>query len=165
LTGFPAVARPLLRADLISASLIICGIMTAIQVTGVRLPLNRQWGAGILSVMGISFTTFAPANSTIAGRRRLSTWLASREFGKRKLTPGLVAAHALSCTQHLVAGQLRSLTRLASPLSPRFPAALMAKGDSFNEAFGKVLGTAAICALVPLLISFLPHRAIKKVCQ
>ena len=46
---------------LISASLVICGIMSAVQVTGIRLPFNRQWGAGILSVMGVSFTTFSIA--------------------------------------------------------------------------------------------------------
>lgn len=41
-------------------------VRAAIQVTGIPLPFkNRQLGAGILSVMGISFTTFAPANSTI----------------------------------------------------------------------------------------------------
>jgi xanthine/uracil permease len=55
-------------ADLISAGLIICGICTMIQVTSIPLPFNRQIGAGILSVMGISFTTFAPANSTIASK-------------------------------------------------------------------------------------------------
>lgn len=50
---------------LISATLIICGICTAIQVTGIPLPFKRQWGAGILSVMGVSFTTFSPANMVI----------------------------------------------------------------------------------------------------
>lgn len=93
---------------LISAGLIVCGITTAIQVTGIPLPFKgRQLGAGILSVMGISFTTFAPANSTIQ--------------------------------------------------------TLMKGGDTFEEAFGKVLGTCALCALVPLIVSFLPHRVIKRV--
>jgi hypothetical protein len=40
---------------------------------------------------------------------------------------------------------------------------LLADGDSFNEAYGKILGTAAVCAVIPILISFLPHRAIQKV--
>ena len=40
---------------------------------------------------------------------------------------------------------------------------LMGSGETFVEAFGKVLGTAAICALVPFLISFLPHQVIKRV--
>ena len=35
---------------LISATLIVSGMSTAIQVTGIPLPLKRQWGAGILSV-------------------------------------------------------------------------------------------------------------------
>lgn len=56
---------------LISAGLIVCGIMTAIQVTGIPLPSfpgfrNRQWGAGILSVMGISFTTYPIASQCLA---------------------------------------------------------------------------------------------------
>ncbi|EFN55989.1 hypothetical protein CHLNCDRAFT_145360 [Chlorella variabilis] len=92
---------------LISAGLIICGIMTMVQVTAIPLPFKRQIGAGILSVMGISFTTFSPANSTIQK--------------------------------------------------------LIGEGETFNEAYGKVLGTAALCALVPVAISFLPHRAIKRI--
>ena len=91
---------------LISASLIVCGITTMIQVTGIPLPFNRQWGAGILSVMGISFTSYAAVDSTMK--------------------------------------------------------TLQADGNTFVEAFGYILGTAACCAVVPILISFLPHRVIKK---
>jgi xanthine/uracil permease len=40
---------------------------------------------------------------------------------------------------------------------------LIKEGNSFEEAYGMVLGTAAICALVPVAISFLPHRVIRKV--
>lgn len=50
---------------LVSAALLVASIMTAIQVTGIPLPYNRMWGAGILSVMGISFTTYPIASSTI----------------------------------------------------------------------------------------------------
>ncbi|KAL6771374.1 XUV1 [Auxenochlorella protothecoides x Auxenochlorella symbiontica] len=51
---------------LVSAALLVTSIMTAIQVTGIPLPYGRQWGAGILSVMGISFTTYPIAVSTIS---------------------------------------------------------------------------------------------------
>lgn len=92
---------------LISASLIVCGITTMIQVTGIPLPYNRMWGAGILSVMGVSFSSYAAVDSTIK--------------------------------------------------------TLFANGKTFQEALGYIFGTAAVCALVPLFISFLPHKVIKKV--
>ena len=47
---------PLWPSDLVQAALLICAISTAIQVTGLRYR-QFQIGAGILSVMGISFTT------------------------------------------------------------------------------------------------------------
>lgn len=51
------------------------GLPAAIQVTGIPLPFKgRQLGAGILSVMGISFTTFAPANSTIQTLMKVGGW-------------------------------------------------------------------------------------------
>lgn len=37
-----------------------------VQVTGFRLPFNRQWGAGVLSVMGVSFTTVSIAISVVS---------------------------------------------------------------------------------------------------
>ncbi|PSC73164.1 Uric acid-xanthine permease [Micractinium conductrix] len=115
LLGANAFSDPSLTAQeattmqqyLISATLIVCGITSAIQVTGIPLPFKRQLGAGILSVMGVSFATFSPANGTL----------------------GL----------------------------------LIKDGNTFEEAFGKVLGTAAVCAVVPFFISFLPPRVIKRV--
>ena len=92
---------------LISASLVVCGIMSMIQVTGIPLPFNRQWGSGILSVMGVSFTTFSIADSTIKQ--------------------------------------------------------LMTSGETFSDAYGKVLGTCALCGITPIIISFLPHQFIKRV--
>ncbi len=75
----PAYALPLpcLRSAalylqyLVQAAMIVTGIMTIFQVWGGR-PLTRcglpnfQWGAGVLSVMGISFTTLPIAQSVIA---------------------------------------------------------------------------------------------------
>ncbi len=51
--------------------MIVTGVMTIFQVWGWR-PFARcgyqqfQWGAGVLSVMGISFTTLPIAQSVIA---------------------------------------------------------------------------------------------------
>ena len=43
---------------MINASIIVAGIMTIVQSSGIKHPkLPFQWGAGTLSVMGISFTT------------------------------------------------------------------------------------------------------------
>ncbi len=56
---------PPVLADLISASLIICGITSFIQVKSIPLPFNRQWGAGVLSVMGVSFTTVSIATTVV----------------------------------------------------------------------------------------------------
>lgn len=137
-------------ADLISAGLIICGIMTMVQVTAIPLPFKRQIGAGILSVMGISFTTFSPANSTIQSERGWDVgWRPLRKLARSFLSPML--CRAFSCSH-------------AYPLLGLACAAeLIGEGETFNEAYGKVLGTAALCALVPVAISFLPHRAIKRI--
>jgi xanthine/uracil permease len=35
--------------------------------------------------------------------------------------------------------------------------------NTFNQAFGRMMGTCAICCIVPLLISFLPYKIIKRV--
>lgn len=61
------IACLVLHADLIQAALLVCGFMTAIQVTGIRFPSSSpyQWGAGILSVMGISFASVPLFTSVI----------------------------------------------------------------------------------------------------
>lgn len=92
---------------LISASLIICGITTMIQVKSIPLPFSRQWGAGVLSVMGVSFTTVSIATTVVT--------------------------------------------------------TMMKEGQSFSDAYGKLIGTVALCGLVPVIISFMPHRVIKRV--
>ena len=52
------------RAAQINASIIVAGIMTIIQSTGVKHPkIPFQWGAGTLSVMGVSFTVRAVAHT------------------------------------------------------------------------------------------------------
>ena len=60
-------------SDLIQAALIVCGISTAIQVTGLRFgPI--YWGSGILSVMGVSFTSVGIWTSSIG------TMMVSRDW-------------------------------------------------------------------------------------
>ncbi|KAG2433014.1 hypothetical protein HXX76_008741 [Chlamydomonas incerta] len=94
---------------LVQASLIVCGIMTFFQVLGVRIwKTNFQFGAGILSCMGVSFTTVPIATSVI--------------------------------------GQL-----------------MKEQGHTFEEAYGMFLGTIAMCAVIPAILSFFPIRIIKKI--
>lgn len=95
---------------LIQAALIVTGFMSICQVTGIPvLGRNRNclWGAGVLSVMGVSFTTVPIAQSVIN-------------------------------------------TKIAG-------------GSTFEEAYGALLGTLLLTTLTPLLVSFLPIKALKKV--
>ena len=59
-------AADMLRAAQINASIIVAGIMTIIQSSGVKHPkIPFQWGAGTLSVMGVSFTTVPIAQTAV----------------------------------------------------------------------------------------------------
>ena len=54
---------------MINASIIVAGIMTIVQSAGIKHPkLPFQWGAGTLSVMGISFTVSAARVRVVAAR-------------------------------------------------------------------------------------------------
>eukprot|EP00878_Enallax_costatus_P028214 GHUV01030448.1.p1 GENE.GHUV01030448.1~~GHUV01030448.1.p1 ORF type:complete len:161 (-),score=16.84 GHUV01030448.1:137-619(-) len=41
--------------------------------------------------------------------------------------------------------------------------AVQAAGMSFDESFGQMLGTIAVCAVWPILLSLMPYKALKKV--
>ncbi|KAG2500223.1 hypothetical protein HYH03_001801 [Edaphochlamys debaryana] len=95
--------------DLVQASLIVCGIMTFFQVLGARIRgTPYQFGAGILSCMGVSFTTVPIATSVIS-------------------------------------------------------VLMKEQGHTFEQAYGIFLGTVAACAVIPVFLSFIPIRIIKKV--
>ncbi|GFH32172.1 uric acid-xanthine permease, partial [Haematococcus lacustris] len=51
---------------LVQAALIVTGLMTLVQVTGIRIGGKFMWGAGVLSVMGVSFTSVPIVQSTLA---------------------------------------------------------------------------------------------------
>ncbi|KAG2500997.1 hypothetical protein HYH03_000819 [Edaphochlamys debaryana] len=94
---------------LVQASLIVTGIMTFWQVLGARIRnCKYQFGAGVLSCMGVSFTTVPIATSVIT---------------------------------NLIKNE----------------------GNTFEEAYGKLLGTLIVCAVIPAFLSFLPIRVIKKI--
>ncbi|KAK4046253.1 hypothetical protein OIV83_006232 [Microbotryomycetes sp. JL201] len=50
-----AALAPAQQAYLISASLIICGLSTALQVSSIKLPFGYRLGSGVLTVTGTSF--------------------------------------------------------------------------------------------------------------
>lgn len=54
------------KTYLVQAALLVCGITTFVQVTGVRIPRTPfQWGSGLLSVMGVSFASVPIMTSAI----------------------------------------------------------------------------------------------------
>ena len=128
---------------LISATLIVCGISTAIQVTGIPRPYKRQWGAGILSVSGACGGGGAGGAASIA-------CLAARP-------------PAYQPARHPTRLQVMGVSFATFSPADKVLKTLIKEGNSFEEAYGMVLGTAALCALVPVAISFLPHRVIRKV--
>ncbi|EFJ52311.1 hypothetical protein VOLCADRAFT_115955 [Volvox carteri f. nagariensis] len=94
---------------LVQASLIVCGIMTFVQVAGFRIFRSPfQLGAGVLSCMGVSFTTVPIATSVIN-------------------------------------------------------VLMKEQGFTFEEAYGKLLGTLMLCSIIPTILSFFPIRIIKKI--
>ena len=51
--------------------MIVAGLMTIVQSMGIKHPkLGFQWGAGTLSVMGISFTTMPIAQAVVPQLKR-----------------------------------------------------------------------------------------------
>lgn len=112
------------QSYMISASLITCGILSAVQMSAIPLPLpyfgRLQIGTGILSVVGTSFATL----STIS-----------------------------SISEALYADGTCQMVTL--------PDGTVTRG-SCPEGYGAVLGTAAVCALLEIFLSFLPARVLRK---
>jgi hypothetical protein len=90
--------------------------MTIIQSTGIKHPkLPFQWGAGTLSVMGISFTTMPIAQAVVPQLKRVyatenSCGLKVRLLLAVRMLRGMTAHGALVLTLHLA----RSTTSLRS---------------------------------------------------
>ena len=182
---------------LINASIIVAGNMTIVQSTGIKHPrIPFQWGAGTLSVMGVSFTTvpsasYRPASSISCclllrfSRAALST---SRPAVAQIAVPLLMAAYPpleagecgtnygyfTSASSGPKGHQTGSLAG-GSPCSDNpagfhpygtFPGAPVCvpncQSEAFDYAWGKMLGTLCFCALIPMFISGLNFRLIKK---
>ncbi|KAI9493448.1 permease family-domain-containing protein [Zychaea mexicana] len=100
-----------LRQYMISASLIVSGLMSLIQIVRFRVPKTRYYiGAGLLQITGVSFANLPAAQAMVSNM----------------YTNGTV--NPLPCP----------------------------------DAFGAILGTQMVCALLTIAISFLPPRIIRK---
>ncbi|KAM0791062.1 hypothetical protein ACM66B_004355 [Microbotryomycetes sp. NB124-2] len=63
-----AALEPAQQAYLISASLIVCGFSTALQVSSIKLPFGYRLGAGVLTVTGTSFAFIGSSLGYINGQ-------------------------------------------------------------------------------------------------
>ncbi|PWN90148.1 Xanthine/uracil permease [Acaromyces ingoldii] len=112
------------QSYLISASLIASGILSAIQMSAIRVPLpflgRLQIGTGILSVVGTSFAT-------------LST--------------------ATAIAEALYADGTCPMVTMADGTQTR---------GTCPQGYGMVLGTAAVCGLLEVFLSFMPARVLRR---
>lgn len=103
---------------LVSTSLIVSGILSAIQITRFRIYKTRYHiGTGVISVVGVSFATI-----TVAGG-------AFKQMYANGFCPSAADGTPLACP----------------------------------DGYGAILGTAAVCALLEVLISFIPPRTMLKI--
>ena len=116
--GGAANFDPLTSQYLVSTSLIVCGILSSVQVTRFHIYRTRYYvGTGLISVVGTSFAIIPVA------------------------TGAFTQFYANGVCQTAADG-----TKLPCP-----------------EGYGAILGTACCCALLEILLSFMPTRVLKKV--
>ncbi|KAL4939994.1 hypothetical protein BDV06DRAFT_197605 [Aspergillus oleicola] len=107
-----------LQQYLVSTSLIVCGILSMVQITRFHIYKTPYYiGSGVLSVMGVSFSIISVANG--AFDQMYSNGFCQVDSDGNKLP----------CP----------------------------------EAYGALLGTSACCALVEVLLAFVPPRIIQKI--
>jgi uric acid-xanthine permease len=103
---------------LVSTSLIVCGILSAVQITRFHIYKSPYFiGTGLISVVGTSFATIPVATGGLA------------QMYASGFCPSDADGNKLPC--------------------PR--------------GYGAILGTAAICALLEICLSFAPAKVLKKV--
>lgn len=106
------------QAYLVSTSLIVCGILSAIQITRFRiLKTNYYVGTGLISVVGTSFATIPIATGALS------------QMYATGFCPTDANGNKLPCP----------------------------------DGYGAILGTACVCALLEVLMSFTPPHILKKV--
>jgi uric acid-xanthine permease len=113
-----AALTPDLQSYLVSTSLIVCGILSSIQITRFHIWRSPYYiGTGLISVVGTSFTTIPVATGA------LSQMYASG------FCPSDASNNPLPC--------------------PR--------------GYGAIIGTASICALIEIAMSFTPPKILKRI--
>ncbi|KAJ9517506.1 hypothetical protein QJQ45_025015, partial [Haematococcus lacustris] len=125
---------------LVQAALIVTGLMTLVQVTGIRIGGKFMWGAGVVSGWPAQPATGAPLGCpglTAALCGVLSGWLQLSVMG--------VSFTSVPIVQSTLAKLMKG------------------EGMSFDEAYGHVLGTLCVSTLTPILFSFLPIKVLRKV--
>jgi xanthine/uracil permease len=137
---------------LINASLIVCGIMTLVQSYGVQHPrLPFQLGAGVLSVMGVSFTSLPIGQVIIPALR--NDWYVDNP----QCTTALQNAN---CAITSVCLEFPSTIPSCAATCPA--AAYHCQSDSFDHAWGLFVGTSCFCACIPFFISLLSFKKINQ---
>jgi hypothetical protein len=170
---------------------IVAGLMTIVQSSGIKHPrLPFQWGAGTLSVMGISFTTMPIAQAVVPQLKRVYATAHSCGLKVRGTHGSMECAATFACIAP-VSALADALHGAPAPQYDYFafgssaggspcnvinnPDAAVGVGafggfgppcipycvnEAFDYAWGKLLGTLAFCALIPMFISFMPARRI-----
>ncbi|KAG0740504.1 hypothetical protein G6F57_000843 [Rhizopus arrhizus] len=110
------------RRYMVSASLIVSGIMSLTQIIRFHIPGTRFYiGAGLLQITGVSFANVAASQAVIHNMYK------NGDCPTETLSDGTI--NYLPCP----------------------------------DAFGAILGTQMLCALLSIGISFLPPRVIRKI--
>lgn len=106
-----------LQQYLVSTALIVCGILSAVQITRFHIYGTRYYiGTGLISVVGTSFATIPVATGAFT------------QMYRDGYCPTGAGGARLACPQ----------------------------------AYGAVIGTAALCALLEIGLSFMPAKFLKK---
>ena len=152
---------------MINASIIVAGIMTIVQSTGIKHPkIPFQWGAGTLSVMGVSFTTVPVAQQAVPMlMSQYPPYVAKQcSFNYDYFT---AASHGPKGFQtgSLAGGSPCAKAAVGTFPFGTFPGAPSCipncQSEAFDYAWGKLLGTLAFTALVPMFVSGLSYKRIK----
>ena len=118
--GSAANLEPVLQSYLVSTSLIVCGLLSSIQITRFHIWRSPYYvGTGLISVVGTSFTTIPVATGALA------------QMYDTGFCPLDSDGNQLPC--------------------PR--------------GYGAIIGTASVCALIEIAMSFTPPKILRKVLQ
>ena len=113
-----ASLTPDLQSYLVSTSLIVCGILSSIQITRFHIWRSPYYvGTGLISVVGTSFTTIPVATGALA------------QMYASGFCPSDADGNPLPCP----------------------------------DGYGAIIGTACICALLEVAMSFTPPTYLRKV--